>query len=176
MLYNDTTWNRLNRLFNIFNPKVYKYLLSVNALLLVWGIIGISLDKVATREFVCLIVIVNLITIPIMIVHCPKRLFFYRGTAEFDDYISMKPKGIMSTNFWWLKVSYTVTEIKQIQFRQNVFEKLFDVGRIFFSGETTFTAKRDEDRIQIKEPFVICGIRNFSEFQDTHSAYRKESE
>ena len=175
MLYNDTTWNRLNRFFNIFNPKVYKYLLAINLLSVVWFVYRISLDKASVMEWFFTMAIVNLIIIPVMVLHCPKKLFLYRGTAEFDDYITMWPKEFVATGFWWLKVSYTVTEIEEIQFRQNAFEKLFNTGRISFSGETTFTAKRDEDRIKIKEPFVICGIRNFSEFQKTHSEYRKDA-
>ena len=174
MLYNDTTWNRLNRVFNIFNPKVYRYLLAMNAFLLAWVVYCISIAKIAVGEWIFTFVLVNLLITPNLLLHCPKKFFFHKGTAEFEDYISMRPKGIMSTNFWWLKVSYIVEEITEIEFRQNAFERLFDVGRISFSGKTTFTAKRDIARITVKQPFIICGIRNFTEFRATHSAYRRE--
>ncbi len=171
MLYNDTTWNRLHRFFNIFNPKVYRYLLLLNGFLLNWIIYCLCIGKIAVGEWIFAFVLVNLLTIPNMLLHCPKKFFFHKGTAEFEDYISMRPRRVMSTNFWWLKVSYTVTGISRLEFRQNAFERLFDVGRVSFSGEVTVTAKRDTDRIEIEDTYLICGIRNFSAFQDAHRTY-----
>ena len=174
MLYNDTTWNRLNRFFNIFHPRVYKYLLITNGILLAWCIYNCYAGAYAIPEMLCVIVLTNGILLPNLLLHCPKKLFLYKAVAEFEDYVSMRPKRIMSTNFWWLKVSYIVEEITEIEFRQNAFERLFDVGRISFSGKTTFTAKRDMDAITVKQPFILCGIRNFTEFRATHSAYQRD--
>lgn len=168
VLYNDTTWNRLNRFFNIFNPKVYRYLVLINCFLLTWILYCLYIDKIAVAEWIFAFILVNLLIVPNLLLHCPKKFFFYKGTAEFEDYVSMRPRGIMSTNFWWLKVSYTVTNIQQPEFHQNAFEKLFDVGRVSFSGETTFTAKRDVDRIIPKERHLICGIQHFSDFKKAH--------
>lgn len=168
MLYNDTTWNRLNRFFNIFNPKVYRSLILTNGFLLVWAVISIANKKISFGEYIFIAFLMNLFTAPSIILHCPKKLFLYGKTAEFKDYISMKPKYIHSTNFWWLKVSYTVSEIKDLQFHQNAFEKFFDVGHISFSGNAAFAAKRDVDRIEPKDTYAIYGIRNFSAFQATH--------
>ncbi len=169
MLYNDTTWNKLNRFFNIFNPKVYRYLLFANGLLLLWGVLCLSKDKISVAEMVFVIVGADLIVTANMLLHCPKKFFLHKTTAEFEDYISLRPKQIHGKGFWWLKVNYFVTGIQDLKFHQNAFEKLFDVGRVSFSGETTVTAKRDEDRIPIEYPFVICGIRNFSAFREVHS-------
>ena len=171
MLYNDTTWNRLNRVFNIFNPKVYRYLLAMNAFLLAWFVYCISIAKIAVGEWIFAFVLVNLLITPNLLLHCPKKFFFHKGTAEFEDYISMRPRSVVTTSFWWLKVSYTVTGIRRLEVRQNAFERLFDVGRVSFSGEVTVTAKRDTHRIEIKDTYLICGIRNFSAFQDAHRAY-----
>ena len=65
MLYNDTTWNRLNRVFNIFNPKVYRYLLAMNAFLLAWVVYCISIAKIAVGEWIFAFVLVNLLITPI---------------------------------------------------------------------------------------------------------------
>jgi hypothetical protein len=168
MLYNDTTWNRLNRFFNIFHPKVYIFLLAVNAILLIYGIGSFANNKITIGEYVATVALVDLFTVVYMIFHCPKTLFLHKGTAEFDDYVNLRPKYIHGRGFWYLKVRYTVSGIQEIRFHQNAFEKLFDVGRISFSGKTTFTAKRDVDRIEKKDTFTICGIRDFSAFQAEH--------
>ena len=106
MLYNDTTWNRLNRFFNIFNPKVYRYLLIMNAFLLAWVVYCISIDEITVGEWIFAFILVNLLITPNLLLHCPKKFFFYKGTADFEDYISMRPRSVVTTSFWWLKVSY----------------------------------------------------------------------
>lgn len=99
MLYNDTTWNRLNRFFNIFNPKVYRYLLAMNAFLLAWVVYCISIGEITLGEWIFVFILGNLLITLNLLLHCPKKFFFHKGTAEFEDYISMVPKSVMSTNF-----------------------------------------------------------------------------
>ena len=85
------------------------------------------------------------------------------AVAEFNDYISLKPRhSNVRSGIWYLKVSYRVTDIKNVEFHQNAIEKAFDVGRVSFTGNATFDAKRDLDRIKVPPKFVIYGIRNFS--------------
>ena len=155
---------RLNRFFNIFNPKVYKFLIVLNGILLVWGIYLISANKQSVCVYIASIAFGNIIAATTMVFHCPKTIVISKEMVKFEDYINMRPEHIHRNGFWWLKVSYSVSEIKEIQFHQNVIEKTFNVGHISFSGKATFTAKRDIDRIKEKDTFIIYGIKNFSDF------------
>ena len=156
---------RLNRIFNIFNEKVYMYLILTNIFILIAGISFNSFDKSSIAEFISIFVIINAITIISLVFHCPDSFTVIGKSLEFDDYISLRPEFRYGKGFWWLKVSYSVTEIKNVEFHQNVIEKIFDVGHISFSGKATFSAKRDLERIPDKNDFVIYGIKHFSQFK-----------
>ena len=136
----------------------------LNGILLVWGIYLISANKQSVCVYIASIAFGNIIAATTMVFHCPKTIVISKEMVKFEDYINMRPEHIHGNGFWWLKVSYSVSEIKEIQFHQNVIEKTFNVGHISFSGKATFTAKRDIDRIKEKDTFIIYGIKNFSDF------------
>lgn len=156
---------RLSRIFNIFNSKVYKYLILINVFMVVVGICFYSSDKSSVTEIIFSFVIVNSFTIMSFVLHCPDSFTVIGKSLGFDDYIRLRPEFIHGKSFWWLKVSYSVTEIKDIEFHQNAIEKIFDVGHVSFSGNATFSAKRDLERIPDKNDFVIYGIKHFSQFK-----------
>lgn len=165
-MHNETSAKvKLNRFFNIFNPKVYNILILLNIMFLIWGIYLFFTGKQSVSIYIASAVTANIIMAAIMVYHCPKVLVIGNDTLKFDDYFNIHPKHIRVEGFCWLKVSYSVTELKDIQFHQNVVEKFFNVGRISFTGKATFTSKRDLDRIKEKDTFVIYGIKNFSDFK-----------
>ncbi len=156
---------RLNRLFNIFSPKMYKFLLVINSVLLILGIYFICVNKQSIIIYLSSVALVNIIAVVNIVLHCPKTILINKEMAEFDDYINMRPRYLHGNGFWWLKVSYSVTDIKDIQFYQNVIEKIFNAGHISFSGKAVFTCKRDIDRVKERDKFVVYGIKNFSCFK-----------
>ncbi len=164
---NYKTTVKLNRFFNIFNPKVYKITLFTIAIFLVFGIYLICTGKSSFAVYAVssiILVTINALSIGL---HCPKKLFIGKDTIEFEDYRSVRPRYMrVKKGFWWLKVGYSVSNIKDIEFHQNFIEKIFDVGHISFSGKATFFAKRDVDRIKEQDTFVIYGIKNFSHLKN----------
>ena len=155
---------KLNRVFNIvFNPDMYINLIILNLLLVLW-IIFLNNDSV----FVISACVLTLETIMIldMFFHSPKHLVLEDQKICFDEYIRMKPiksPFVMTKGrFYWLKVSYSVSNARNVKFKQSFIEKIFDIGRISFEGDATFTAKKDMDRIKQKDKFIIYGIKHFS--------------
>ena len=169
-MYNDSqnckTTVKLNRFFNIFNPKVYKITLFTIAIFIVFGIYLICTGKQSFAVYAVSAIILVMMNVLSIELHCPKKLLIGKDTIEFEDYHNVRPRNRhIRSGFWWLKVSYSVSDIKDIEFHQSFIEKIFDVGHISFSGKATFFAKRDIDRIKEQDTFVIYGIKNFSHFK-----------
>lgn len=159
---------KTNRIFNAFNPIVYKnmVLVAVFALLVfitdlfykshdLWFLIGILLVFVVVVFFD-------------RVLHCPSRIEWTNNVVFFNDHISIK-KHIGRGGRVWRKVSYTVYDVYKIEFRQNSIERRFNVGRVSFSGHMTFEAKKDAELINPKSEFCIYGIKDFSHFKTEFS-------
>jgi hypothetical protein len=100
--------------------------------------------------------------------HCTKQIVITKKYIKFDDYVNIRPwHAGNSVNYFWLKVNYCVTDVCDISFKQNAFEKIFNVGHLSFSGHATFEAKRDVDKIKPPDAFFMYGIKNFSQFKET---------
>ena len=158
---------KLNRFFNIiFNPVMNIQLIVSIIFLVIWGILRDRNDISATVAGVLLLVTIMVLD---MFFHSPKYLIFEDQKICFDEYVRMKPvtshfvitRGI----FYWLKVSYSVSNARNIKFDQSFIEKIFDIGHISFEGDASFTAKKDMDRIKKEDKFTIYGIRHFSSFK-----------
>ncbi len=170
MMENKSVSYKLNRFFQVFtNPKSL-ILLAVFNVVLVILLVYFCINGLFV-EGICVFLTVNTILILDRFFHSPKRLVLSSQSLEFDEFIHLRPRPqliftFIRGSFFWLKVSYTVTNIEEVEFQQNSFEKIFDIGRISFKGKATFTAKRDLDRIPEKNTFTVYGIPRFSEFQD----------
>lgn len=160
---------KLNRLFNIFNPSVYRWSVFLALILLVWGICLIASRAQSVTVTLGIVAVCLLLNTVDRLLHYPKAICTDGTRIEFDDYVNLRPRYRHGNGYFWLKVSYSVSEIQAVEFHQNAIEKMLDVGHISFSGKATFTAKRDLDRIEEKERFVIYGIRAFSQFQNDFS-------
>ncbi len=157
---------KLNRLSNLFsNPARYSFFLFTNIVL----IIAFFLTNDSFLVNVCCLVTVNCIIVPDLIWHSTKTFSAESDCIEFDEYVRVslrRSKYVMTKGaFRWLKISYSVSNVHNIQFHQNPIEKMFDVGHISFQGDAVFVAKRDVDKIKEKDSFTIYGIRNFEEFK-----------
>lgn len=153
---------KLNRLFN---PKVYMDLLVYSLVYILFSF----LSKVREPFFFVILGVVCLLLLLARIRHITKSFSFNGEALEFVDHVQMKPesRGFVRTRgvWWWVKVSYTVTRVKDLEFRQCFIEKMFDVGHITFSGNVTFVANKSQHRITPKKSFVIYGIKNFKLFR-----------
>lgn len=169
MMENKSVSYKLNRFFQVFtNPKSL-ILLAVFNVVLVILLVYFCINGLFV-EGICVFLTVNAILVLDRFFHSPKKLVLSSQSLEFDEFIHLRPEPqlafmVIRGSFFWLKVSYTVTNIEEVEFQQNSFEKIFDIGRISFKGKATFTAKRDLDRIPEKNTFTVYGIPRFSEFQ-----------
>ena len=157
---------KLNRFFNIFNPRVYNKVLVAALLLTIFEIVYVKNHKSFVASFlgVCFVIVAFIFS---ECLHCEKHLVIGKKCLKFDNLLHIRPGLVRGYGLFWLKVSYCVTDICNISFKQNAFEKFFNTGRLTFSGKATFEAKRDMDKIKLPETFYICGIKNFSEFKET---------
>lgn len=154
---------RLNRIFNIFNPYVYRYAIITAAISLTLFIIGIinKEEYVSFLFFPFIAVIIFLIAVEIY--HRPLKISIYNGFVDFDDHIFLRLDG--RNGFWWVKVRYSVSDICDMEFHQNFIEKMFDVGHIYFKGKATLISNIDNDKIEEKNVFTLYGIKDFGEFK-----------
>ncbi len=159
---------KLFRIFNVFNPEVYKLFLSMCAFFLVPVSLLIFLSSnVEYSDFFGL-------AIPVIwvlfyeIIHCAKYLEANEGCFTFSEYVVVKYRylGFIRPKYRRrVKVEFRVDNVKIVGFSQNFIEKAFDVGRISFEGKTTFYADRYPDLIVPPERFTIYGIKDFDRFK-----------
>ena len=163
----------LKQKYNMLNPKVYKVMLSLNAIFLFFVLFSVFTDASGLVGIIPAAIAANIILAIYMVCHCPRELLVCDGAVEFDDHVSSPPEltFLRVRGFWWVKVSYSVSEITEIEFCQNKIEKRFNTGHISFSGKATFFAKRNLHRVKERDRFVIYGIGNFSDFQKKFNEY-----
>ena len=157
---------KLNRFFNvIFNPTMNKWLILANIVMIIWNILS---NKGSIVVDIACILIVNGMMILDMLFHSPKKIISNGEVIEFAGYIIKRKKfrfGIKKGEIIWNKVSYSVLDIKEIQFHQNFIEKMFDIGHISFCGRAVWMAISGDDGIKKKDRFEIYGIKRFSDFK-----------
>ncbi len=157
---------KLNRLFNIFDPRVYKNLLLANVLLAVVAIVSFFYQKMSLPAVISTVVVTDIIFIISQLLNNPKKFHTDTNNVEFNSFVNV---GI-GRHVRWVKVSYSVSDITELKFHQNAIEKMFDVGHITFKGNATFTAKqRYTDRIPDKNSFTIYGIKDFTLFKSRYN-------
>ena len=161
---------KLNRFFNIIlNPQKYVILLIANALLIIGLISSITSNNDTVLVSLSTFVFANIILYIILLCHTPKLIKTIGNAVELYEYIILHPQSQtfikVRGRFWWLRVNYSVSEIKNVNFHQSFLEKAFDVGRVTFSGEAVFDAKRDMDLIPHKHSFTVYGVKHFSRFK-----------
>lgn len=163
----DQKTYKLSRFFNIIlNPQKQVILLIANALFVTALLLSVLNNKDTVWGALSTFVFVNVVLYIILLCHTPKVINLGEDYVNLYEYITLRPKRLTFTrvrgSFWWLRVNYSVSKIKNVNFHQSSFEKAFDVGRITFCGEAVFDAKRDMDRIPPKDSFTIYGVKNFS--------------
>lgn len=153
------------------DPAKNLWLLLLNVILAIAIIFGIKEFSVVE---ICVVIVANAVMIINFLTHSPKELTVEGSAVAFDEYIRMSPEGFcmirVKGKMHWLRVNYTVSDVKDIEFHQNAFERIFNVGRLSFSGKATATAERDFDRVDPKNSFKIYGIKKFSSFRKSFTA------
>ena len=167
MSHNEPNTYKQSRLFSLIsNPTMWWVFLFTNVILLIGGAF-LSKDSLVVR--ICVWVTLNGIMVSDMIRHSPKSFSGNRSCINFDEYRRMRIKKstfhMTHGRFRWLKINWSVSNVRNIEFHQNFFEKIFDIGHVSFSGDATFYAKRDLEKIKEQNVFSLYGIKNFSKFK-----------
>ncbi len=157
-----------NRFYNLFNPCAFRSIIIYNAILLIALVYQHFAGGDSVSVALLAMAIVNIFLIPEILLHFPKSIVISEDKLEFDDYVSMPPRLGGGKGFFWVKVSYSVSEIENVEFHQSEMEKKLGVGHLSFSGKAVFRAKRDVNRIKEKNSFVIYGIKESDFSKNEH--------
>ena len=156
----------LNRFFNmIFNPRIYRWLIAANLLLLIW-LIWISNDSLTVRCATA--ATVELVVLAFYYFYSPARITWDGRALAFCQYTAKRPhisrfvivKGYLSVG----RTEYSVIPT-EISFHQSRIERMLDTGHISISGRATFTPKNGTERTEEGRRFVLYGIPHFASFK-----------
>ena len=151
---------KLNRFYNIFKLKFW-ILPTVFAL----AFCALHLFGNARQQISFLPEIFMLLLIVfIQILSFPKKISVCDSTVIYTDTQSVRVY-CGKNGSRRVKVRYTVTALRDVNFSQNFFEKLFDTGTFTFTGHTEFEAKKHVDKIEPQKIHTITGIRQFSKMR-----------
>ena len=119
---------RLWRVFNLFRRNVLMNFLTLGAIFFLIPLVILALTgTLAGWTFLGLLAL-NLVWVLTYLLGCPSSLRLEGDTAEFTEYYEVR-KGDHK------RLHFTVTAVRQVEYRQTAFERLFDVGRIRFRGD-----------------------------------------
>jgi hypothetical protein len=149
---------RLRRVSNLFREEVRKNLLALFCLLFVLPVLLVLLTAGFHPIYLSLIVVLNLIGFFTIYFGFAGKAEIYEGVITYSEYYEAS-KGDRK------RVTFTVTDIHDVEFLQNAFEKRHDIGRIRFRGnaEVSPPFKNTEQRVT---HFGLCGIPNFEDFKE----------
>ena len=160
---------RLNRISNLFREGFLRMLLITFSLLFVLPNLLLLLLGSFHWIYLVLILLLNLVAFLTLYFGFPGKAEFYEGVISYSEYYEIS-RGDRK------RLSFTVTDVREVEFLQNSFEKARDIGRIRFRGtaEITPPLKNTEQKIT---HFCLCGIPNFAEFEKQLSTqYSKKAE
>ncbi len=161
---------KLNRIFNIQNKQNLIWFSVLIALFIVYIVINLinrTVDRTESIVFGCgclLIMIVKIFSSPKRLDVTPKTVKFqYRGALLH----------LLITGRIWInsdteskyKKTFTLYNIKSIEYFQTPFEKTFSCGHICICGDVNIGAEGKEQR-----SFTIYGVKDF----DNTSAWMKD--
>ena len=160
---------RLARVFNVFNPKVYRHILSSCVFFIaVFLLFNVFATNPEYEDFWGVAVFIIGIQF-FNIMYCTKYLEVNEGCFTFSEYVIVKYRygGFIRPKYRKrVKVEFRVDNVTKVDFSQNFVEKAFNVGRVSFEGETKFYADKYLDLISPPERFTIYGIKNFDRFKE----------
>ncbi len=149
---------RLHRISNLFREGVWKNLLVLFSLLFVLPTLLILLTVGFHPIYLLLVLALNLVGFFTLYFGFPGKAEIYEGVITYSEYYEVS-KGDRK------RVTFTVTDIRDVEFLQNSFEKRLHIGRIRFRGnaEVNPPLKNSEQRIT---HFCLCGIPDFEGFKE----------
>ena len=159
---------KLKRIFYLFNPVCWIPWSIFLALCLLWR----GNNSIAVRtslDFTLLALFIG------ALFTFPGSFSIENGTIRYTDHVRVRTFWI-STGGVSVRVDYTVRRVRDVEFRQNFVERLFNVGHMRFCGSTSFDTKEKwEDRIPNRKKHVLYGIPHFDEFQEQLKELLKEN-
>lgn len=119
---------RLWRVFSLFRRDVRMNFLTLGAIFFLVPLVILALTGALVWWTLLGLLALNLIWFLTYLLGCPSTLRLEGDTAEFTEYYEVR-KGDHK------RLHFTVTAVRQVEYRQTAFERLFDVGRIRFRGD-----------------------------------------
>lgn len=119
---------RLRRIFNLCRRDFLLNILTLAGIFFAVPLLILALTRTLVLWSFLLLLGLNLIWFLTYLLGCPSVLRLEGDTAEFSAYYEVRRGDHRHLHF-------TVTCIRQIEYRQTALERAFDVGRICFRGE-----------------------------------------
>ena len=154
----------LSRIFNIFRPSFGLLIIFLSLIFLLSIIVnGFNIMKVLE------IVIVLIIFVIFYPLNYPKNIEINENQLRYRQLVRLYNKyGHGSKS---IKVSYTITNITNIEYHQNSVEKIFNVGHICFQGETIIHDSKHVEEVFVPLCHRIYGITKFDEFHSVIESF-----
>ncbi len=158
---------KLKRIFVVFNWDYWKLRWTGLLFVPIAFIVSILLRRATNNNTVGYCVFLFMIAVLaygyiIELLDKPKEFSYTETSITFHDILPHMNDA--QTGFKLIKFRYRVTNISNVRFAQNRFEKLFDVGHIYFSGISDHPVGfHSEAYIPVKK-FALYGIPEFSKF------------
>lgn len=148
---------RLLRIFNLFRRDFLMTCLTLGAIFFLLPLLLLIVSGSLVWWTFLLLLGLNLIWFLTYLLGCPSVLRVWEETLEFSEYYEVR-KGDRK------KIHFSVSEVRDMEFLQTRFERLFNVGRIRFRGEadTEPSTILNGSRSVV---FRIAGIPHFSDFR-----------
>ncbi len=149
---------RLHRISNLFREDVRKNLLILFCVVFIIPMLLILLTVGFHPIYLSLVIVLNLIGFFTIYFGFAGKAEIYEGVITYSEYYEAS-KGERK------RVTFTVTDIREVEFLQNSFEKRHNIGRIRFRGnaEVNPPFKNTEQKVT---HFGLYGIPNFEEFRE----------
>ena len=158
---------RLFRISNLFREGFGKSLIAMFCLLCLLPTVILLLSGFFHWIYLLLILALNLVGFFTVYFGFPGKAEIYEGVISYSEYYEVS-KGDRK------RLSFTVTDIREIEYLQNSIEKSLDIGRIRFRGNADVNPPLKNHERGITH-FYLCGIPNFAKFKESfmNSNYQK---
>ena len=169
---------RLFRIFNVFSKEGATYAVFLGLFIIIsltggtTAEIGSHSEKTAyilTSSFWLLAFLFF-----VFIIIFPGKLFISENTVCYKRSVRLRriDASFIVKNRVSRRVSFTVSNIRDIEFLQNPIERFFNVGRLRFSGDTEYEGNIPYSfEVPEREYHTVCGIPNFRQFQKDIDKY-----
>lgn len=158
---------RLCRWFNLFRKPFLNKVLTLGAIFFLVPLLLLLALRAVAWWTVLLLVGLNLIWFLTYLLGCPATLHVWENALEFTEYYEVRQGDHR-------RIHFTVSALRDVEYRQNALERRLDVGRLCFRGDVEAEPSVIPGGTK-PTVFQIAGIPHFKRFREQMRAFCKET-